>query len=96
MCLLHLLGIDHYGVCSVSTWQSFLNTNVVDAVKMLLQEGDFSRAAYVWTTSLVRLNAYTVFYVISYSARYIRNYGGLHYYNILKQINLSMLNRVYR
>ncbi|XP_065919597.1 kinetochore-associated protein 1-like isoform X2 [Dysidea avara] len=40
---------------SVPVWQSFLNTGVVDAVKTLLQQGDFSRAAYVWTTSLGEL-----------------------------------------
>ena len=92
MCLLHLLGIDHYGVCSVSTWQSFLNTNVVDAVKMLLQEGDFSRAAYVWTTSLVRLNAYTLYHTLHGTLGIMEACTVLHYYNILKQINLSMYN----
>ena len=43
-------------MCSVPVWQAFLNTSVVDAVKTLLQQGDFCRAAYIWTTSLVSLD----------------------------------------
>ena len=41
---------------SVELWQSFLTTAAVDKLKSSLQQGDFSKAAYIWTTSLVSLH----------------------------------------
>ena len=38
---------------SVELWQSFLTTAAVDQVMSLLQQGDYSKAAYIWTASLV-------------------------------------------
>ena len=42
-------------VRSVESWQSFLGTSVVDKLRALVLQGNFSSAAYIWTTSLVRV-----------------------------------------